>query len=175
MPTAKKVETVKQLSDLIARSSVVLGADYRGLTVAEATALRRQFRDQGMEVHVIKNTLFARAAEAAGKPELAELCEGPTAIVVGFDDPVTPIKAVVEYQRSARNAFAARKAYLDGQIFAANQLPELAALPSRETLLAEVAGALQSPLTTLVYLLQAAVQEFVGLVDARAEQVGGAA
>jgi len=106
---------------------------------------------------------------------MAGLCEGPTAIVVGFDDPVTPIKAVVEYQRTARNAFAARKAYLDGQIFAANELPELAALPPRETLLAELAGALQSPLTTLVYLLQAAMQEFVGLIDARAEQVGEAA
>jgi large subunit ribosomal protein L10 len=175
LPTAKKVETVNALADLLSRSTVVVGADYRGLRVSEVTALRRQLRDQGIEMHVIKNTLFVRAAEAAGKPELAQLCEGPTAVVVGFADPVLPIKTVVEYQRAARNTFAARKAYMDGQIFPGNRLTEIATLPPRETLIAEVAGALQSPLTSLVYLLQATLQEFAGLIEARAEQVGGAA
>jgi large subunit ribosomal protein L10 len=175
LPTAKKVETVNELTELLRRSTVVVGAEYRGLRVGEITALRRQLRDQGIEMHVIKNTLFSRAAEAAGKPELAELCEGPTAVVVGFDDPVGPIKTVVEYQRTARNTFTARKAYMDGQIYPGNRLTEIATLPSKETLIAEVAGALQSPLTTFVYLLQATIQEFVGLMDARAEQLGGAA
>lgn len=175
MPTAKKVETVKELSDLLSRSTVVVGAEYRGLRVAEVTALRRQLREQGLEMHVIKNTLFSRAAEAAGKPELAELCEGPTAVVVGFEDPVAPIKTVIEYQRAARSAFAARKAYLGGQIYPANRLSEIASLPPRETLLAEVAGALQSPLTNFVYLLQATLQEFTGLIDARAQQLESAA
>ena len=81
----------------------------------------------------------------------------------------------VEYQRTARNSFAARKAYLDGTIYTANRLSELATLPPRETLLAEVAGALASPITTFVYLLQATMQEFAGLLDARAQQMEGAA
>jgi large subunit ribosomal protein L10 len=175
VPTEKKVQTVRELTELLSRSSVVVGADYRGLRVSEVTALRKQLRDQGIEMHVIKNTLFARAAEAAGKADLAQLCEGPTAIVVGFDDPIAPIKTVVEYQRTARNTFAARKAYMEGTIYPGARLAEIAALPPKETMIGEFAGALQSPITTFVYLLQATVQEFSGLLDARAEQIGGAA
>jgi large subunit ribosomal protein L10 len=170
LPTARKIETVKELTEMLGRSTVVVGAEYRGLRVSEITALRKTLREQGIEMHVIKNTLFSRAAEAAGKPELAELCEGPTAVIVGFDDPVAPVKTVVEYQRTARNTFAARKAYLEGQIYAGSRLPEIATLPSKENLIAELAGGLQSTITTFAYLIQATIQEFAGLIDARAEQ-----
>jgi large subunit ribosomal protein L10 len=175
MPTQKKIEAVEELTDLLTRSTVVIGAEYRGLRVDETTALRRQLRDAGIEMHVIKNTLFRRAAEAAGKPDLVELAEGPTALVIGYGDPLTPVKTVVEYQRGARNAFAARKAYFDGEIIAANRLTELAALPPKDVLIAQVAGALQSPITTFAYLLQATIQEFSRLLDARAGQMEGAA
>lgn len=172
MPTEKKVVAVKALTETLERSSVVIGADYRGLSVRDATNLRRALRDAGVEMQVVKNTLFLRAADAAGVPAVSELAEGPTAIIFGFDDPLVPIKTVIEYQRQARNAFQARKAYIEGQIIPANRLTELAALPPREVMIGEVAGALQSPITNLVYLLQATVQEFSGLVEARAEQLG---
>jgi large subunit ribosomal protein L10 len=175
MPTEKKIKEVKELTETLNRSSVVIGADYRGLRVSESTALRRQLRDAGVQVHVVKNTLFLRAAEAAGKPSLGELAEGPTALIVGFDDPLAPIKAVVEYQRTARNTFAARKAYLDGQIVPASRLSALATLPPKEVMIAEFAGALASPITTFAYLIQATLQEFSSLLEARAEQLEGAA
>ena len=175
MPTERKIEAVSALTDALNRSTVVIGAEYRGLSVKDSTALRRQLSDVGVEMHVIKNTLFWRAADAAGKQTMAELAEGPTALIIGYADPIAPIKTVVEYQRTARNTFAARKAFLEGQVFPANRLNELATLPSKETLIAQVAGALQSPITSLVYLLEATLQEFVGLLDARAEQVGAAA
>jgi large subunit ribosomal protein L10 len=159
---------------VLSRSTVVIGADYRGLRVDEATALRRQLREAGIEMHVIKNTLFLRAADILGKPELSELAEGPTALIIGFGDPIAPVKTVVEYQRTARNTFAARKAYLDGQIIAPNQLTQLATLPPKEMMIAEIAGALQSQVVTFVYLLEATLQEFAGLIDARTEQMGGA-
>jgi large subunit ribosomal protein L10 len=174
MPTEKKIETVRELTEVLTRSTVVIGAEYRGLSVAETTALRRQLRDAGIEMHVIKNTLFQRAAEAAGKADMARLAEGPTALVIGFGDALAPIKTVVEYQRTARNSFAARSAYMDGSIVPGNQLSELASLPPKETLIAQVAGALQSPITTFVYLMQATLQEFSGLLDARAAQVEAA-
>lgn len=175
MPNPKKIEAVAELTEVLSRSKLVIGADYRGLTVAEITNLRRQLRDAGIELHVIKNTLFLRAAEAAGVPELVELAEGPTALVIGFDDPLAHVKTVVEYQRSARNSFAARKAYFDGQVWAANRLTELAMLPPKEVLLAEIAGGLQSPIVTFAFLIQSTIQEFVGLLDARAQQLEGAA
>jgi len=175
MPTAKKIEAVTELTDTLSRSTVVIGADYRGLSVADATALRRQLGDGGVEMHVVKNTLFWRAAEAAGKAGMSELADGPTALIIGFDDPIAPIKTVVEYQRTARNTFAARKAYLDGQVYLGTRLNDLATLPPREILLAEFAGSLQSPIMNLAYLLQATIQELAGLIDARAEQIGTAA
>jgi large subunit ribosomal protein L10 len=175
MPTEKKVQTVAELTELLSRSTVVIGADYRGLRVAETTALRRLLREAGIEMHVIKNTLFRRAADAAGKADMTAVAEGPTALVIGFDDPIAPVRTLVEYQRTARNTFAARSAYLEGTVFAGSRLTELATLPSKETLIAEVAGALQSPIANLVGLLQATVQEFSGLLSARVEQMEGAA
>ena len=175
MPTERKIKAVEELTDVLSRCTVVIGADYRGLRVGETTALRRQLREAGVEMHVVKNTLLRRAAEAAGKPEVARLAEGPTALVIGFADPIAPVKTLVEYQRAARNAFVARSAYLEGQFIPANRLSELAALPPKEVMIAELAGALQSPMATFVYLLQATLQEFSGLLDARAGQLESAA
>jgi large subunit ribosomal protein L10 len=172
MPTEKKVQAVEEMTETLSRSTVVIGAEYRGLDVAEATALRHAMREAGIEIKVIKNTLFLRAAEAAGMPNVGELAEGPTAIIYGFDDPIAPIKTVVEYQRQARNAFQARKAYLDGAIIPANQLADLASLPPWDVMIGQIAGALASPITNLVYLLSATLQEFSSLLDARAQQVG---
>ena len=175
MPTAKKIQEVAELTETLGRSTVVIGAEYRGLSVAETTALRAQLRNAGVEMRVIKNTLFKRAADAIGKENMVELAQGPTALIIGFDDPITPIKTVVEYQRTARNSFVARSAFLEGQVIAGTRLADLATLPSKDTLIAQVVGALQSPITTFVYLLDATLQEFSGLLDARAEQLEGAA
>jgi len=175
MPTEKKIREVQELTDALSRSSVVIGADYRGLRVDETTALRRTLRDAGMTMHVVKNTLFLRAAEAAGKTGASELAEGPTALIFGFDDPIAPIKTVVDYQRTARNTFVARKAFMDGTVYAGARLTELATMPSKEQLIAEIAGGFDSPITTFSYLLSATIQEFSGLIDARAGQLEGAA
>ena len=176
MPNEKKVQAVAELTELLSRGKVIIGAEYRGLKVAEITALRRQLRDAGIEMHVIKNTLFIRAAEAAGKPDLVQLAEGPTALVIGYDDDlIAPVKTVVDYQRTARNSFVARIAYLDGTIVPGARLNEIATLPPRDQLIAQVAGALQSPLATLTGLLEASMQELSGLIDARAQQLEGAA
>jgi large subunit ribosomal protein L10 len=175
MPTAKKIQAVEEMTATLSRSSVVIGAEYRGLTVEEATALRRALREAGIQIQVVKNTLFLRAAAAAGMPGVGELAEGPTAIIYGFDDPLAPIKTVVEYQRQARNSFAARKAFLDGEIIPAARLSDLAALPPRDVMIAEFAGMLQSPITNLVYLLTATIQEFSSLIDARTDQMTAAA
>ena len=165
---------VTELSETLARSTAVVAADYRGLKVAEATALRKQMREAGLAVEVVKNTLFRLAARQAGKEELGALAEGPTALIIGFDDPFVAVKAVAEYQRTARNTFAARKAFVEGQLFIGAALAELATLPPKEVLLAQFAGALASPITNLVYLLQATVQELSGLLEARAGQLEGA-
>ena len=175
MPTARKIKEVEELTETLGRSTVIIGAEYRGLTVKETTALRSQLRTAGMEMRVVKNTLFKRAADAVGKENMIELAQGPTALIFGFDDPIAPIKTVVEYQRTARNSFVARSAYMDGQVYAGPRLNDLATLPTKEFLIAELVGLLQSPIASLVGLLDATLQEFVGLLDARSEQLDTAA
>ncbi len=188
MPTQKKIETVEELRQRIERSAIVIAADYRGLSVTDMTRLRRAVRDAGdVDVRIVKNRLFLRAANEAGRPELAELLDGPTAVVFGYDDDVVaPAKALSEYARTARNTFALRKGALAGQVLSLTDLHDLAELPPREQLVARVAGALQSPVARLAGLLGAlmptmpgrlfndTVSTFGGLLEARAKQLEGA-
>jgi large subunit ribosomal protein L10 len=174
MPTAKKIETVQELTDRIERGTGFLGSEYRGLRVAEITSLRRTLREQGIEMHVVKNTLLRRAADAAGKPAVADLAEGPTALLISYADAISMVKTVVEYQRTARNTFAARSAYIDGTLIPSNRLADIATLPPKEVMIAEFVGALQSPIATFASLISATIQEFSGLLSARTEQLEGA-
>ena len=185
MANEKKVATVAELKDKIERSTIAIATEYRGLSVSEMGKLRRAIKDAGVEIKVVKNRLFLRAAEAAGKPELTELLEGPTAVVFGYGDITVPAKTVTEYQKSARNAFAVRKAVLDGKVLTAKELEALADLPPREVLIGQLAGALQSPLVALAGLIENlmpvgpgrlyhdTMRTFTGLLEARAAQVEG--
>ncbi|MEX2245768.1 MAG: 50S ribosomal protein L10 [Dehalococcoidia bacterium] len=186
MPTPKKVAVVAELKDLVERSSIVIGAEYRGLTVREMIALRRAMREAGVEVRVVKNRLFQIAAQQAGVADAGQVAEGPSIIVFGLGDIIAPAKAVTEYARTARNAFAPRKAYLEGAIHPASLLSDLATLPSREELIAKLAGAFISPMQDLANLLERALgnpagillndslRTFEGLLEARAGQLEAA-
>lgn len=175
MPTARKEATVEELKKLFANSSVVIGAEYRGLSVKEMTTLRRTLRDIGVEARVVKNRLFQIAAAQAGQEAAAGVVEGPSLVIFGYGDIVAPAKAISEYTRTARNAFAAKKVYIDGAVVDGKIVAELASLPSREQLIAQLAGAFVSPLQTLVNLLDDSMRTFARLVDARAEQLESAA
>ena len=171
MPTAKKIEAVAELKALVGRSSIMIGAEYRGLTVKEITTLRRALRDVGVDARVVKNKLFRIAATEAGVPAAGEVADGPTMVVFGFGDVVAPAKAITDYVRTARNAFAPKKAFLDGAIVGGSVVSELASLPSREQLIGQLAGAFISPVQQFVNLTSDSIQSFARLVDARANQL----
>ena len=175
MPTARKADELAELEDRVGRATVTISTSYRGLKVTEMTTLRRRMREAGVEVQVVKNTLLRIASERAGKPEVTNIVSGPTALIFGFGDPAAAAKAVTDYVRTARNALAIQGAYLDGQTFAADQVTDLASLPSRETLIAQFVGGMQSPIATFAGLLTSVVREFAGLIDARAQQMEEAA
>jgi large subunit ribosomal protein L10 len=186
VPTQKKIDTVEELRQAIERSSIAIAAEYRGLSVTEMSQLRRALRDAGVEMRVVKNRLFQRAAREAGRPELEGLLEGPTAVIFGFDDVATPARAAAEYMRTARNAFAVRNGVLGTQVLSAADVRELATLPARPVLVAQLAGALQSPLARLAGLLRTGIGNapgrllndsfytFAGLLEARAKQLESA-
>jgi len=171
MPTQKKIEAVESLRDCIERAAITISAEYRGLSMAEMNALRRAARDADVDVKVVKNRLFLRAADAAGKPEVAQLVEGPTAIFFGYDDVAAASKAVTEHMRSARNSFAVRKGVMDGQLLSLADLQDLASLPARPVLLGQLVGLLQAPVTRLAGLLNGNVRTLASLLDSRAKQM----
>ncbi|MBI5287457.1 MAG: 50S ribosomal protein L10 [Chloroflexi bacterium] len=171
MPTAKKEATVAELKDLVERSTIMIGAEYRGLTVKELTTLRRALRDAGVEARVVKNKLFQIAASQAGIETAGQVAEGPSLVIFGFGDIVAPSKAVADYQKSARNAFAPKKVFMEGAISDGKLVADLASLPSREELIGRLAGAFVQPVQQLAVLLNDSIQSFARLVDARAGQL----
>jgi large subunit ribosomal protein L10 len=175
MPTPRKVAMMAEIKDAMERASIAISADYRGLTVAQITELRRALRPANVEVKVVKNTLAAMAAEQAGRPEMAQLLTGPTAIALGYGDPVAPVKLLTEHLRAKRMTLDIHGGWLEGNILNRAQVESLATLPSKEQLIADVVGKLQSPLYNLAGLLQASMRNFAGLVEARAKQLEEAA
>ena len=175
MPTAKKEATVGELKALVERASIVISAEYRGLTVKELTTLRRALRDVGVDARVVKNKLFQLAARQAGIPVAGEVVEGPSMVIFGYGDVVAPSKAIADYMKAARNAFAPKKGYMDGAIVAGSVITELATLPSREELIGKLAGAFISPVQTFANLINDSMTSFARLIDARASQLEGEA
>ena len=112
MTTAKKIEQVELLKDLISRAEIAIAMTYQGTTVSEQVDLRNQLRQADAEVRVVKNTLFKRAAVDAGREEFAELVDGPTALVFGYNDPVAPAKALQNYITDTDNEFVHIKQFI---------------------------------------------------------------
>jgi large subunit ribosomal protein L10 len=157
MPTEAKREMVSRLTERLAASPAAIVSDYRGLTVAEISALRATLGEQGIAYHVVKNRLMKIAATAAGRGELLELLDGPTALAFGSGDETATAKAFVEATRRYRQV-AIRGAILGDRRIDEAGLRRLATLPSREVLLALLAGAMASPLATTAGLLAAGLR-----------------
>lgn len=168
MPTEAKRETVARLRDEMARNRAMVVSEYRGLTVREISDIRATLRRQGITYRVVKNRLAKIAARDVVGEALEPLLQGPTAIAFGVDEAATA-KAVLEALRPYR-VVRITGAVLGRQAIDAESVARLAALPPRETLLAEVAGAVAAPLATVAALFDAPARSIAGLVAALAEK-----
>jgi large subunit ribosomal protein L10 len=171
MPTKKKVQQVAQLTKKLSGSDFALLADYRGLTNAQIMQLRRQVRQSGGEVQVVKNTLVRLAAADAGRTALQPLVTGPTMLILGKGDPVGLIQALEDYRRTTRLTFPSKGGVLDGQSYGPEELRVLATLPPRDVLVAQLLGGLQAPISGLVGVLNGVLQSFAYLLEARRQQL----
>lgn len=174
MPTQEKIATVAELKDQLERATIVMSSEYRGMTVKEMQELRRKLREGGLEVKVIKNTLLKIAADQAGKGEVTQIVEGPTALALAYGDIIDAAKAMSGYAATAPQAFSLRGGVLDGAVLNANDLKELAKIPPRPVLLAQFMGLMQSPLVGFLGLMESPLREFHGLMEARATQLEAA-
>ena len=169
MPKARKeqkAEQVEVLTEKLRKAKVALLTDYRGLTVTQLQELRGRLRTGDVEYRVVKNTLARRAAEAAGVPDLQSELEGPVAIAFGYDDLSLPSKLINEFVRATRLKLDIKGGLVEGRVFTPDQVKQLADLPSREMLIAQLMGTLQSPVGQLVGIMQTPVQQLVGVLDA---------
>ncbi|MGB4864121.1 MAG: 50S ribosomal protein L10 [Tepidiformaceae bacterium] len=174
MPTPRKVEMLAEIKDRMERASIAISADYRGLSVAQITELRRALRPAGAEVKIVKNTLAAMAAKAAGRDNMAEIVQGPTALAMGFEDPIAPVKALTEHLRAKRLTIEIHGGWLEGKVLTREEVESLASMPSKDQMIADVVAKLQGPLYNFAGLLQSTIRNFSGLVEARANQLEAA-
>ena len=167
----EKERLVEELTARLKSSETLIVADYRGLSVTDIDKLRTDLLAHGARFTVVKNTLTRRAAEAAGTTDLLALLEGPTAIAFleGEGDPAAVAKALNEAAKA--EVLTIKGGVLQGATMTAESVKELALLPPIDTLRAQLAGAILSPLTTVVMLLSAPLHDLVGLIDARIRQL----
>jgi large subunit ribosomal protein L10 len=170
----QKAEQVELIAEKLKRAKVAVLTDYRGLTVSQMQVLRGKLRTADVEYRVIKNTLARRAAEAAGVPALESELKGPVAIAFGYDDLGAPAKLINEFVRTTRLKLEVVGGLVEGRVFSPEQVKQLADLPSREALLAQLLGTLQSPVAQLVGIMQTPVQQLIGVLNAYQQKLEAA-
>lgn len=165
MPTQAKIESVEEIKTRLDGVRTVLLTEYRGLSVQQLSDLRRQLRAVSAEYKVVKNRL-AKLALSSDLAPVKSLLKGPTGMIFSREDPVAVAKALHTFART-NQALVIKAGYVEGQMLEPAGLKALADLPSKETLRAQIVGALTGPMAQLVGLLQAPQRELVYVLSQR--------
>ena len=173
MPKEKKVQIIDELQEVFSKCSIGVLTDYRGLSTAEITDLRRTLRDSDIKYRVVKNTMARFAAERAGKSELVGFFEGPVAIAFGYGDIVEPARILADYIRNSKTSLGIKGGFSGDRVFTSGDVETLATLPSLEILLGKVLTGMQSPIVTLISYLANPLRGFMGVLQARVKQLEG--
>jgi large subunit ribosomal protein L10 len=172
MARPEKVAVVEEIRTKLAEADATVLTEYRGLTVHELAELRASLRGAGTEYKVFKNTLARRAVADSGLDDVASMFEGPVAIAFVRGDAAGAAKALRDFGRN-NPALVLKGGLLGARIITAAEIEALAELPSRDALLAQVAGVFQAPLTKAAGLFQAFTRNFAYGVQALIDQRGG--
>jgi large subunit ribosomal protein L10 len=175
MARPEKVEQVELLTDKLKNAKVAVLTDYRGLTVGQLQDLRGRLRTQAVEYRVVKNTLARRAAVESGHETFQDLLKGPVAIAFGYGELSVPARVLGDFTRQTRIRIEIVGGLVEGRVMSPEQVRQTADLPSREVLLAQLLGTLQSPVSQLVATIQAPVQQLIGLLEAYKDKLEGGA
>ncbi len=161
----KKTDVVSQVKEMINNSSAIYLTDYAGINVADISAIRNNFRKEGVKYKVIKNTLFKRAIDEAGKyDKLADHLTGMTGYAFASDNPVAPAKIIKKYFDETQK-LALKACYIEDQFYPSDKLNELASLPSKNELIASILGSLDAPASGIVGVLNAVMRDLVSVID----------
>ena len=158
MPNAKvlseKQAIVASLTDKLKNAAAGVLVDYKGITVAEDTALRAELRKNNVEYAVVKNTLLQFAVNNCGMNELDELLNGATALAICHDDPVAPARVVNDFAKKIDGRFEIKGGFMDGKAMPLEEVMALAAIPPLPILQAQVLGTMLAPISGLACVLK---------------------
>ena len=167
---SKKQAVVAELKEQLTSAKGVVLTGYKGLTVAQDTALRREFREAGVTYHVVKNTMLRLAAQEAGIEGLDEHLEGTTAFAFSAEDAVAPAKVIGGFIKKNKlddaGVLMIKVGMVEGQVIDAKEVNALATLPSREELIAKMLGSMNAPISNTVNVLQGVIRKAVYALDA---------
>ena len=157
MPNAKVLESkkavVESLTSTIKEATSVVFVDYKGITVAQDTELRKQFREAGVDYTVVKNTLTNFAAKNAGY-NFSEVLNGTTAMASTTGDPIAPARIVCEFAKKNKlKTLSIKGGVVEGSILSADQLSSFGELPSNNALVASFLGTVLAPISSLAFVL----------------------
>ncbi|MBF8294094.1 MAG: rplJ [Bacteroidetes bacterium] len=166
MNRSEKEAIVAEVAERATRASAMYFADFTGLTVEQATELRREFRKAGVEYRVVKNTLAKKALErVTGYDAVYDKLVGPTGIAFSYDDVVAPAKIIKKFSEKS-GKLKLKVAVLEKQVFDGSRLDELSKLPTRAELMAGVLGSIQAPISGIVGAIGAVMRDLVNVMDA---------
>jgi len=162
MPNNKNVESLVQLKEKLARAKSVVFADYKGVTANQSADLRKKLSDSNSEVEIAKNTLLKIALKESGNDltEVDKTFEGSTALILGYEDPVSPIKTLFGFIKEFSMP-KVKLGLLDGKFYSSQEMETLSKLPSKIELIAKVLGSLNAPISGFVNVLSGTKRNFV--------------
>lgn len=176
-PFVAKVELkqpiVQAIAEDIAGAQSAVLVDYRGLTVAEDTELRKQLREAGVIYKVCKNTMMKRAFEGTEFAGLEEYLEGPSALAISKDDATAPARILCKFAKDAK-ALEVKGGVVEGAVYDVAGIQELSKIPSREELLSKLLGSIQSPITNFARVIKQIAEQDGEAVETPAEEAAEA-
>jgi large subunit ribosomal protein L10 len=165
MKREEKEQIVAGVSETVRKAHGMFFTDFTGLTVEQATELRREFHKAGVDYRVVKNTLIQKALEqVTGYDGVYGKLAGPTGVAFAYEDPAVPARIIQKFSEKHKK-LSLKVCVLEHQVFEGSRLAELAKLPSRKEVMASILGSVQAPLAGVPTVLHAVIRDIVSLVD----------
>jgi large subunit ribosomal protein L10 len=149
-----KEAKVSEIKEKMEKAQGIIFAQYQGLTVEEDTMLRRKLREAGVEYKVYKNTLSTLAAKELGFGEIGSILQGPLSMALGYEDPTAPARILADFAKDHKK-LELKGGIVQGEIFDADKVKQLATIPPKEVLIAKLLGSFKAPISSFAYLVSA--------------------
>jgi large subunit ribosomal protein L10 len=166
----EKAEVISDLGEKVKGFQAVVLTNYRGLNVEQLSHLRQRLREEKISYHVVKNTLMKLASQGTDLEKLGAYFEGPTAMAISYGDPVQLVKILSEFIKT-QPTLEIKVGLIQGKVTSPEEVKALATMPPREVLFGQLLGGIQGPSSQLGAVLYRAVQQVLGIIQARGDQL----